>query len=93
MIIDMIIDNIIYVCKGDVQFKETKASWMDSFDYWKNHLGDYVQDAIVALDNDDWKGFKVSMIGYMKDNGYEGSWAYNQFKRMSLKKISECFIK
>lgn len=92
MIIDMIIDNIIYVCKGDVQFKETKASWMDSFDYWKNHLGDYVQDAIVALDNDDWKGFKASMIDYMKDNGYEGSWTYNQFKRLSLKKISECFV-
>lgn len=93
MVIDMIIENIIGVHKyGDVKFKETKETWIDYLDYWKDKLGDYIKDCIDALEGDDWKGFKKSMMDYMKENGYEGSWAYNQFKRMSLKVISECFV-
>lgn len=91
MVIDMIIDNIIYA-QDDVNLRETKENWVDYLDFWKDRLnGTYISDAITSLESDNWKGFKNSMLDYMKDNGYEGCQAYNKLKRMSLKNISNCF--
>lgn len=93
MIIDTIADNIIAVVKyNDVHLKLSKSEWMSGLFCWR-YLGEYMDDAIDALVKDDWRAFKKSMIDYMEELGYKGCVYYNQFKRLSLKKISECFIK
>jgi hypothetical protein len=92
MIIDTIADCMIAAVKyNDVHMKETKSGWMEGLFIWRN-LGDFMDDAIVALAKNDWKAFKKSMMDYMENLGYKGCNYYNQFKRLSPKKISECII-
>ena len=94
MIIDCIIDSIIYVSKGD-GYKMNKEEWIEyldtsSFFFDKAFGGNYIKLAKQAVQDEDWKEFKLRMNEYMWKNGNGGSWAYNQFNRLSLKKISEC---
>ena len=92
MIIDTIADCVINVVKNDDYcLRDSKTGWMGLLFAWR-HLGGFIDDAIVALAKDDWKAFKKSMMDYMENLGYKGCYYYNQFKRLSLKKISECII-
>ena len=46
---------------------------------------------LIALQNN-WILFKKSIIENMKINGCKGCLVYNQFKKISAKNISNCFI-
>ena len=94
MIIDCIIDSIIYVSKGD-GYKMNKEEWIEyldtsSFFFDSKFCDNYIKLAKQAVQDEDWREFKFRMNEYMWRNNYGGSWAYNQFNRLSLKKISEC---
>lgn len=90
MIIDVIIDSIIYVSKGDDSFKMNKEEWIEYLDEKIPYFDDYMKWAKQAVQEEDWREFKLRMNEYMWKNGNGGSWAYNQFNRLSFKKISEC---
>jgi hypothetical protein len=90
MIIDVIIESIIYVSKGD-GIKMNKEEWIEYLDEKiPDFDGDYIKWAKQAVQEEDWREFKLRMNEYMWKNNYGASWTYNQFNRLSFKKISEC---
>jgi hypothetical protein len=92
MIIDTIADSVIGVIKyNNYHLRDDKKGWMGLLFAWR-HLGGFIDNAIVALAKNDWKAFKKSMMDYMENLGYKECNYYNQFKRLSPKKISECII-
>ena len=94
MLIDVIIDSVIYVGKGDLAFKMNKQEWVEYLDSKIKEYPDWdcIKYAKQALEEEDWKRFKLNLIHYMWDNNNGGSWAYNQFNRLSLKKLREIIL-
>ena len=89
MVIDAIIESIIYVSKGADGCKMNKEEWIEYLSE-STYIGKYMEWAMQAVQEEDWREFKIRMNEYMWKNGNGASWAYNQFNRLSLKKISEC---
>ena len=88
MVIDAIIESIIYVSKGG-GIKMNKEEWIEYLSE-STYIGKYMEWAMQAVQEEDWREFKLRMNEYMWKNNYGASWTYNQFNRLSFKKISEC---
>ena len=89
MVIDAIIESIINVSKGDVGFKMNKEEWIEYLSE-STYIGRYMERAMQAVQEEDWREFKIRMNEYMWKHAIGATWAYNQFNRLSLKKIGEC---
>ena len=92
MIIDIILDQIVYDCEFDLD------EWIRETHYWGYELKNTDKNFVAAVrklhkvltaDVINLWDFKMACLDYMKQAGYKGSAAWNKFGNMSLRRIGK----